>query len=205
MVWGRRWLFVLLPILCLISTTVSKIIDVHHVYFSATDSVFLTLYLSFIPATTLWCTVFIIFHILTVTGVRCGAGSQLRFYHRFIEVLVESSALYSIASILNLAFFIRNDLGSYCFDVIAAIAKGVAPTLFVGRAAAGHTCPTEEHEESTTVSTICFQMSSQSSQPLQPVTSSFQESTRQNAVLEMDIEAQMERSDDLVVSVVNRQ
>ncbi|KAK0460135.1 uncharacterized protein EV420DRAFT_253406 [Desarmillaria tabescens] len=160
MIWGQHWLIVLLPILSLISATVSKIINVYHEYFSGLNSVFLTLYTSFSLATTLWCTLLIIFRILTVTGVRCGAGSRLRVYRRFIEVLVESSALYSIFLILYLAFFIRDDFGTYYFEVIAGIAKGVAPTLLVGRAAAGHTRPTEEHDETSVVSAIRFQMSS---------------------------------------------
>ncbi|KAK0446378.1 uncharacterized protein EV420DRAFT_1715793 [Desarmillaria tabescens] len=202
MVWGRRWLIVLLPILCLISATVSKIIDVYYVYFIGSDLVFQTLYVPFVLATTLWCTLLIIFRILTVTGVRHGAGGRLRVYHHFIEVLVESSALYSIALILYLAFFIHLDFGAYYLESIAAIAKGVAPTLIVGRAAAGHTRPHEEHDESSTVSTIRFQTSSQSSQLSQPSMASFQDSnTMQSAVLEVDIEAQREQSDELVVVV----
>ncbi|KAK0454071.1 uncharacterized protein EV420DRAFT_1765885 [Desarmillaria tabescens] len=95
------------------------------------------------------------------------------------------------------------DPGFTYLDAIAGVARGVAPTLLVGRAAAGHTQPTEEHDESSPVSTIRFQTSSQSSQPSQPFTSSFQGSTMQSAVLDMDIEAQTERPDELVVSVMN--
>ncbi|KAK0446397.1 uncharacterized protein EV420DRAFT_1648074 [Desarmillaria tabescens] len=202
MVWGQHWLIVLLPILSLISATVSKIIDVYHQYFSENYSVlFLTLYASFILVTTLWCTLLIIFRILAVTGVRRSAGSRLRVYYSFIEVLVESSALYSIALILYLAFFLCDDFEYLYFDAIAGIAKGVAPTLIVGRAAAGHTQPTEEHDESSSVSTIHFQTSSQSSQPSEPSMASFQESNMQTAVLEVDIEAQQEQSDEHVVVV----
>ncbi|SJL02380.1 uncharacterized protein ARMOST_05707 [Armillaria ostoyae] len=203
-VWGRHWLIVLLPILSLISATVARSIDVYRLYFSAVDSVFLTLNLSSILATTLWCTVFIIFRILTVTGVR-REGGRLRVYHHFIEVLVESSALYSIALIMELAFYIRNDAVFFYFDGITLIAKGVAPTLLLGRVAAGHTRPTEEHDDSATVSTLRFQMTLQSSQSSQPSTSSFQESTRPNAVLETDVEAQRERLDELVVDAERTQ
>ncbi|PBK97579.1 hypothetical protein ARMGADRAFT_1076056 [Armillaria gallica] len=111
-----------------------------------------------------------------------------RVFHRFIAVLVESSALISIASTIYLVFYIRNDFGAVYFDAIAAIAKGVAPTLLIGRAVAGHTRPAEEYDESA-VSTLRFQTSSQSSQPSQPSEASFQRFTRQSAVLEMDIEA----------------
>ncbi|KAK0459024.1 uncharacterized protein EV420DRAFT_1642723 [Desarmillaria tabescens] len=187
-VWGRRWLIVLLPIICLITATVSKVLQVYLVNSNAYMSyeVFLMLYISFILATTLWCTLLIIFRILTVTGVGRGAGGRL-----FL--------------ILYLALFIRNDFGFYYLDAIASIAKGVAPTLLVGRAAAGHTRPTEEHDETSVVSTIRFQTSAQSSHPSQPSTSSYQESTMQSAVLEVDLEAQLEQSDEFVVSVVNTQ
>ncbi|PBK73564.1 hypothetical protein ARMSODRAFT_639098 [Armillaria solidipes] len=81
------------------------------------------LYLSFVLATTLWCTLLIIFRILTVTGVRRGVGGRLKVFRHFIGVLVESSALYSIALILSLACFIHNDLRLYYFGVIAGIVK----------------------------------------------------------------------------------
>ncbi len=142
MVWGRCWLIVLLPILFLIAATgkvsnsiypfhisnlcvVLKAMEVYLVHTHAPYGVFMVLYVSFILGTSLWCTLFIIFRILTVTGVRGGADSRLGVYRRFIEVLVESSALYSIALILSLAFFIRirNDFGWYYLDPIAAIAK----------------------------------------------------------------------------------
>ncbi|KAK0229533.1 hypothetical protein EDD85DRAFT_131087 [Armillaria nabsnona] len=198
MVWGCRWLIALLPIISLISAVVAKSMEMYHEYFSASGSVFMMLYMTFILATTLWCTLFIIFRILSVTGVRRSAG--LSAFRRFIEVLVESYALYSIALILALAF---HDSEFFYMDGIAAIAKGVAPTLLVGRAAAGHTHPTEEHDENSLVSTIRFQTPSRSSRPSQSFTSSFQESTLQNAVLEVDVEAQTQQSHELFVSVVN--
>ncbi|KAK0453983.1 uncharacterized protein EV420DRAFT_1645202 [Desarmillaria tabescens] len=138
-VWGRRWLIVLLPIICLITATVSKVLQVYLVNSNAymLYEVFLMLYISFVLATTLWCTLLIIFRILTVTGVGRGTGGRLSVYRRFIGVLVESSAFYSIVLILYLALFIRNDFGFYYLDAIASIAKGVAPMLLVGRAAAG--------------------------------------------------------------------
>ncbi len=104
----------------------SKIIEIHEVYLNTSrlGRVPLALYSSSILTTTLWCTVFIIFRILTVTGVkRARAGGRLRVFHRFIAVLVESSALYSIALIIDLVLFICNDFGRAYFDVIAGIAK----------------------------------------------------------------------------------
>ncbi len=58
-----------------------------------------------------------------------------------------------------------------------------APTLLVGRAVAGHTCPKDDCDESA-VSTLRFQT------PSELCMMSFQETTMQSAVLKMDIEAQ---------------
>ncbi|PBK67405.1 hypothetical protein ARMSODRAFT_1085942 [Armillaria solidipes] len=186
MVWGRRWLVVILPVLSLISTTASKIIGVYHGYFNTPASVFPVLYISFVLATTLFCTLLIIYRILVVAGARRGAEGRLRVFHRLIEVLVESSALYSISLILDLAFTIRDNWGVIEYlDVIAAIAKGIAPTLLVGRVAAGHTRPNDDYDEST-ISTLRFQP------PSELGTTSLQESTTQSSVLEIDIEAQQQ-------------
>ncbi|KAK0192543.1 hypothetical protein F5146DRAFT_507267 [Armillaria mellea] len=109
MVWGRRRVVVVLPIFFLISATASKIIQVYRDYFDPLvfNEVFTILYISFTLATTLWCTLLIIYRILAVAEVRRGAEGRLRVYRHFIEVLVESSALYSISLILYLAFTIR--------------------------------------------------------------------------------------------------
>ncbi len=102
---------------------VSKIIIVYHDYFSQSESVLLTLYLSSTLATTLWCTVFILFRMLTVNGIVRGAGDRLKMYRRLIEVLVQSYALYSIALVLFLGFFLGNNVAVDYFDVLTAIAK----------------------------------------------------------------------------------
>ncbi|SJL11385.1 uncharacterized protein ARMOST_14788 [Armillaria ostoyae] len=112
-------------------------------------------------------------------------------------LLVESSALYSISLIVYLALAIRNDLGVFYIDIIAGIAKGVAPTLLIGQAAAGHTHPNDECDGST-LSSLHFQTAS-----LEVGTTSFQESIIESAVHEIDIEAQQEWSDELV-EVVER-
>ncbi len=86
-------------------------------------NIFEMLYISLNLVTTLSCTLLIIYRIVAVTGIRHGAVGRLGAYHHFIEVLVESSALYSISLILDLAFNIHNDVRLYYFDTIAAIAK----------------------------------------------------------------------------------
>ncbi len=146
MVWGQHWLVVLLPIFSLVSAIGMASIPIYasHAHsntqpfyvvssamyiYSVTSpgvipmEVSLMLYISFVLATTLYCTMLIIYRIVAVAGVRHGPVGQLGVFRHFIEVLVESSALYSISLILYLAFTIHNDFGTYYLDVIAGIAK----------------------------------------------------------------------------------
>ncbi|KAK0466027.1 uncharacterized protein EV420DRAFT_1509459 [Desarmillaria tabescens] len=121
MVWGRRWLTTLLPALCLVSAIVFKIIFLRCQVIdgAVNDLLNLVLYASFSLATTLWCTLLII-------------------YHHIVEVLIESSGLYSASLILFVAFFAHNDWAANYLDPITGIARGVALTLLVGHVAAGH-------------------------------------------------------------------
>ncbi len=142
MAWGRRWLIVLLPILSQICATgevvdliylswydqtfcvVSKIIHIYREYFINTpEEIFSMLYISFVLVTTVWCTLLIVSRVIIVVGAKRGAGGRLRVYQHFIEVLVESSALYSISLVVWLALTIRGDPGMIYADTIVAIAK----------------------------------------------------------------------------------
>ncbi|KAK0232334.1 hypothetical protein EDD85DRAFT_793162 [Armillaria nabsnona] len=192
MVWGQCWLVVLLPIFSLVSAIISKAMIVYYDKVNPPSSlwnIFMMLYISLNLMTTLSCTLLIIYCIVAVAGIRHGAMGRLGVYRHFIQVLVESSALYSISVILFLAFTIHNSSGlaSDYFDVIAGIAKGVAPTLLVGRAAAGHTSPRDDCDGST-VSSLHFQTSSEPGM----INSQSEESSIQSSVLAIDIEAQPE-------------
>ncbi|PBK70835.1 hypothetical protein ARMSODRAFT_1033739 [Armillaria solidipes] len=206
MVWGRCWLVVLLPIFSLVATIVSRSMGEYYgyIYASTLSDVFVLLYISFVLATTLSCTLLIIYRIVAVAGIRHGAADRLGVFRRFIEVLVESSALYSLSLMLDLAFTVRKDPRLYYFDIIAGIAKGVAPTLLVGRAAAGHTRPREDSDGST-VSSLHFQTPSEHGM----TSSQHEESTVQSSVLAMDIEAQPEQQvvsaeQDILMSMTSR-
>ncbi|PBK98879.1 hypothetical protein ARMGADRAFT_1123997 [Armillaria gallica] len=152
MVWGRRWLVVLIPILCLISGLVCQI---WVIVFRPYSQIFppgyllyvslLVIYISCILATTLWCTVLIVIRILTVIR---GANDRRRDYRYIIEVLVESSALHSVTLIIYIALEARKNAASDYFDTLAAITTGVAPTLLAGRIAAGHARPDDAWEGS---------------------------------------------------------
>ncbi|PBK98883.1 hypothetical protein ARMGADRAFT_1059233 [Armillaria gallica] len=149
-VWGRRWLVVLVPILCLISGFVCQIwVIVFRLYIpvvSRSDKLYKSLlvtYISCILATTLWCTILIVIRILTVTR---GVNSRLGDYHHIIEVLVESSALHSVALIIYIALEASNNVASVYIDTLAAITMGVTPTVLAGRVAAGHARPDDSWE-----------------------------------------------------------
>ncbi|KAK0459015.1 uncharacterized protein EV420DRAFT_345806 [Desarmillaria tabescens] len=186
MVWGRWWPVVLLPILSLVSATVLRIIDIYHEYSNIHNEVFPMLYISFVLATTLWCSMLIAYRILTITGTRRGVEGRLGVYRRFIEVLVESSALYSISLILNLAFTIRTDnRGGYYFDVIAAIAKGIAPTLLVGRITSGHRARPDDSWQGSVVASTSIRSQSQDLN---------RTSSQEDSALNRDLEAQREIS-----------
>ncbi|SJL17781.1 uncharacterized protein ARMOST_21343 [Armillaria ostoyae] len=151
MVWGRRWPIVLLPILCLISGFVCRILDMIAGFaanlqiMGGLDVSFLVIYISCILATTLWCTTLIVIRILTVTR---GANDRLRDYRHIIEVLVESSALHSVTLIVYIALETSHNTASDYFNTLAAITTGVAPTLLAGRVAAGHARPDDSWEGS---------------------------------------------------------
>ncbi|KAK0220905.1 hypothetical protein EDD85DRAFT_862491 [Armillaria nabsnona] len=152
MVWGKRWPIVMLPILFLISGIVMKAIMAYEETINPMSNAFsdllLTLYVAFILATTLWCTLMIIFRILSVERASTGSGRPFRVYRHVIEILVESSTLYAISLLLDIVVLARLELAEYYTDVIAAFAKGVAPTLLIGRVAAGHARPDDSWEGS---------------------------------------------------------
>ncbi|PBK76296.1 hypothetical protein ARMSODRAFT_998936 [Armillaria solidipes] len=155
MVWGRRWQIVLLPTLCLIAAAALKIYTTCQPY-SAVQSYFrfLVLYASLILASTLWCTLLMIYRVLTVAQ---GAPTQgTGAYWHFLEVLVESSALYAVPLILYVALFAHGSNAFYYLDPIAGITRGIAPTLLVGRVAAGHARPDDSWKGSVMTSPLRF-------------------------------------------------
>lgn len=85
------------------------------------------LYPSLILATVLWCTLLIIYRILTVTA---NVAAGMRSYHRVIEVMVESASLYSAVLIVLLVLEVRNDLAASYLIGIAASMR-VSDFLFI--------------------------------------------------------------------------
>ncbi|KAK0442744.1 uncharacterized protein EV420DRAFT_1224546, partial [Desarmillaria tabescens] len=95
-------------------------------------------YISFSLATTLFCTLLIIYRIWRVARM---SDAGLRVYGHVIEVFVESSALLSGSLILYVAFDVSQSWAYFYFDALAAISRSIAPTLLIGCVAAGHARP----------------------------------------------------------------
>ncbi|KAK0431634.1 uncharacterized protein EV420DRAFT_1609486 [Desarmillaria tabescens] len=134
MVWGRRWLVVPFPILCLASLESFKIFDItgDSPSWDPFDNP-VVIYISCIIATTLWCTV----------SLREGGG--LGEYRHVIEVFIESSALYTLTLIIYIILKAIYNWTSGYFDILAEITTGIAPTLLAGRVAAGHAHSAQEN------------------------------------------------------------
>ncbi|KAK0500958.1 hypothetical protein EDD18DRAFT_1459620 [Armillaria luteobubalina] len=170
MVWGQQYIIIVLPALCLVVSVVLafKIMDIRLVFIYATtpDIHNLLAYASLALATTLWCTL---------------PYSECR------TVFVESSAFYCASLIIYVVCYAHGSMGEDYIDVITTIARGIAPTLLVGRVAAGHARPDDSWHGSIASSLHFGQDRSQ--------TSTQDSMFRIN--LDDDPEAQVEQTDEL--------
>ncbi|KAK0477745.1 hypothetical protein EDD18DRAFT_1020434, partial [Armillaria luteobubalina] len=157
-VWGHHWLIILMPVLCLLAATgivnsgnlAMKVLYTYHsvhdtinsmqdasVY--GTSGLWIILYTSFTMATTILCTLLIIYRILTISH----RGMGIRTFRGIIEIIVESALIYSSTLLVYLILVAcKSHKGTY-FAILASFARGIAPTLIVGRVAAGHARPEE--------------------------------------------------------------
>ncbi|KAK0184678.1 hypothetical protein F5146DRAFT_1169748 [Armillaria mellea] len=190
MVWGQHYSIVVLPSLCLAASIVFKVIDMRLVFVDGNDTDLhnLMLYATFSLTTTIWCTLLIVYRILSVGKASSGAEGGLGAYRHVIEVLVESSALYSVCVIVHVACLASNPWGAYYTDILAGISKGIAPTLLIGRVAAGHARPDDSWHGSIVSSLRFGQLGGRN-----------QTSTQDSMIainLDDDLEAQGERTDE---------
>ncbi|KAK0234198.1 hypothetical protein IW262DRAFT_1506271 [Armillaria fumosa] len=136
---------------------VFKIIITYELSGTSGNNNYPIIYSSSMLATTLWCTILIIYRIVTVAqAVDKVVGGGLRAYRHALEVFIESSALYSITMILYIGLYSRDDWTENYVAVVAAIARGIAPTLLVGRVAAGHARPDDSWQGSVISGSIHF-------------------------------------------------
>ncbi|PBK81392.1 hypothetical protein ARMGADRAFT_1091289 [Armillaria gallica] len=192
MVWGKHWLIVVLPILFLISGIVFDAISTYKAsidpVYDAFHDLFLILYVAFSLATTLWCTLTIIFRILSVGWTSTGSGRPFQVYRHIIEILVESSALYAISLLLDIVLLAcLNSMANYYMDAMAAFARGVAPTFLIGRVAAGQARPDDSWEGSV-MSSLQFGRDSEQMDS--------QDDDTQSVTVDNGLEVLPEREDD---------
>ncbi|KAK0447375.1 uncharacterized protein EV420DRAFT_1713622 [Desarmillaria tabescens] len=141
-VWGRQWLVVIVPALCTILGTVFKGLWTYHSCLDSTNDM------------------------ETSTFDGSGHGAGIRSYRGVIEALIESAVLYSAVLIIDIVFVARDILSGGYVDILTAAIRGIAPTLLVGRVAAGHARPDDSWQESSThtVSSLNFGTGSLSTQ-----------------------------------------
>ncbi|PBK90569.1 hypothetical protein ARMGADRAFT_1166899 [Armillaria gallica] len=168
-VWGRSWRVVLVPIVCSTLAIISRGIVTFYEAFRPENMSpralyienvvnWAVLYSSLILATFLWCTILIVYRILRLGGVVAG----MRVYHRVIELLVESASLYSAVIVVLLVFEVRDEVAGAYIEEFAIAIRGIAPTVLVGRVAAGHARPDDSWSESITTSSLRFRSHSNS-------------------------------------------
>ncbi|PBK90383.1 hypothetical protein ARMGADRAFT_1014557 [Armillaria gallica] len=169
-VWGRSWRVVLVPIAFTTLTTASRGIIIYYSIFGPIEKLppqalypenivgWAVLYSSLILATLLWCTILIIYRILRVGG----AAGRMGLYQRVIEMLVESALLYSAVIIVLLVFEARNEGTAVYVAELAIAIRGMAPTILVGRVAAGHARPDDSWSENISASSLRFGSNSSS-------------------------------------------
>ncbi|KAK0483758.1 hypothetical protein IW261DRAFT_978524 [Armillaria novae-zelandiae] len=157
-VWGRRWLIVLIPILCTITSAsiqtyrgLRDFVNVNQASAQGTSIDLTTVYIAMALATTLLCTVLIVYRIVSVGGAQYASG--IRTYRGAIEVVVESAALFSISLVIYVVLAARNSVADDYLDIIAAAFRGIAPTLIVGRVASGQARPDHSWKETALTAT----------------------------------------------------
>ncbi|KAG7442894.1 uncharacterized protein BT62DRAFT_935622 [Guyanagaster necrorhizus] len=197
MVWGKRWPIVAPPILFLISGSVLKALAIYkrNTGQAGLLDLPLILYMAFTLATTLWCTLMIIIHILSVRKASTALERPTKLYRHIIELLVESSGLYAITLIPNIALLASQNMANYYMETMGAITRGVAPTLLIGGVGAGHAWP-EDFWQGSVTSSLRFGTQSGDSGQM-----SSQDDATQSVVRYNDLECLPDREDNLNESV----
>ncbi|KAF9467084.1 hypothetical protein BDZ94DRAFT_1305581 [Collybia nuda] len=140
-VWGFSWKSIVVPGICTLLTTTFSIIAIYSNFVSTSFGVlgvdYATALYSTSLVTTAFCTSAIIYRIIKI-----GTGSRRRFavirsYRGVIEILVESSALYCIATLFALIAYIHSGPASEFASAFWTSITGIAPTLIVSRVASG--------------------------------------------------------------------
>ncbi|SJL15500.1 uncharacterized protein ARMOST_19000 [Armillaria ostoyae] len=137
--WNRQWRVVLMPIMC--AGTAMKVMQILSIFHNTTQDISKTggfaedidwalIYLSPRLATTIMCTLLIVYRIIQ-------HSQGISAFCKIIEMIIESSAMYSLSLVVYLALVSKNSESSYYADIIMAYVKVIAPTFLMLRVADG--------------------------------------------------------------------
>ncbi|KAK0185043.1 hypothetical protein F5146DRAFT_1144759 [Armillaria mellea] len=113
-------------------------------------------YLSLSLGTTLMCTTFIVYRILTVKNHADDVSMDTSTYCRAIEILVESASLYAISLIGYMVLLTHNLLTSFYPQTIYGSITAITPTLIVARVASGNARPNDSWQANSNASSLRF-------------------------------------------------
>ncbi|PBK90466.1 hypothetical protein ARMGADRAFT_1082721 [Armillaria gallica] len=172
-VWGRRWPFVIPPILLLLAqvvcgcfafqnvlrdrafTTTATLNDAVTAHVTSMEIDWMMMYLSFSLGTTLWCTTLIIYRILTVKQ-HTDDNTGTCVYCRPIEILVESASLHAVGLIGWMVLININAVASLYAPSLHVAMTAISPTLIVARVASGNARPDDDWQAYNGVSSLRF-------------------------------------------------
>ncbi|KAK0472628.1 hypothetical protein IW261DRAFT_1570712 [Armillaria novae-zelandiae] len=138
--WERQWRVIFIPIVCAIASIVMKAMQMRSTFYNLPDNInevgqfaaeidWSLLYIVLMLATTLVCTLLIIYRIVQ-------HSRRTNISLKIIGMLIESSASYSLSLIVYFVLVSKNSESSYYADTIVTYVKPIAPTLLVARVSA---------------------------------------------------------------------
>ncbi|KAK0439683.1 uncharacterized protein EV420DRAFT_1486208 [Desarmillaria tabescens] len=147
-IWQRNWRIIVLPSICTLCGTIFDIFFLVQELTPLTDQQgkpvtpwgsdsinWGVAYYSTTLSTTIICTALIVFRLIRANRT----GKSLRFapnpYHKVMEIMVESAALYVVALAVYIPFIATNSPYSNYPQVVLASVTGIAPTLILLRVA----------------------------------------------------------------------
>uniref|UniRef100_A0A0W0G5V6 Transmembrane protein n=1 Tax=Moniliophthora roreri TaxID=221103 RepID=A0A0W0G5V6_MONRR len=140
-VWGQNWWIIVVPIISTMLMTAFSIIAIYQTVtstsFGAVGVDYATALYSSTLATTIFCTCAIVYRIVTISK----DSNNLRTYRGVMEVFVESSALYCVATMFALIAYVTSGPASEYASAFWTAVTGIAPTLLVARVASGEARP----------------------------------------------------------------
>ncbi|KAL0062644.1 hypothetical protein AAF712_010481 [Marasmius tenuissimus] len=172
-VWGQSWRVIVLPIISTMLMTAFSIIAIYQTVTSTTFGAvgvdYATALYASTLATTIFCTVAIVYKV-----VKIGGSANLRTYRGVVEVLVESSVLYCIATLFALIAYVKSGPASEFASAFWTSVTGIAPTLLVARVASGEARPGGAWNRTTKQNTHIGQISFMREQGSRPATEGYE-------------------------------